>query len=270
SNFMPTADQLRPYVSDARMIALCSPLNPTGTVFSKEALSEICQMVIEENRRRAGNDKPLYIMYDQVYSVLCMDGIVHYDPVSLFPELREFTVCIDGMSKSFAGTGIRVGWAFGPQYIISRMRSILSHVGAWSPKAEQVAAASYLSDFNDVQNFLDSFLKAINERLEAFYQGFMQLKKDGFKVDAIVPQAAIYLTVQFDLKGLRTSSGKLLSTNDDVTNFLCDEAGVAIVPFSSFGSSVNDSWYRVSVGVAKSNDIPVILDQIRKALGTLS
>ncbi len=270
SNFMPVADQLRPFISEARMLALCSPLNPTGTVFSREALSEICQMVIDENRRRSGNDKPLYIMYDQVYSVLCMDGTTHYDPVSLFPELRDYTVCIDGMSKSFAGTGIRVGWAFGPQYIISRMRSILSHVGAWAPKAEQVATAAYLSDMEDVRHFLNDFLKAINQRLEGFYQGFMELKNEGFKVDAIVPQAAIYLTVRFDLNGMKTSSGKTLNTTDDVTNFLCDEAGVAIVPFSSFGSKSNDSWYRVSVGVVKTEDIPVMLHQIRKALATLS
>jgi aspartate aminotransferase len=270
SNFMPVADQLRPHIREARMLALCSPLNPTGTVFSKEALSEICQMVIDENNRRAGNQKPLYIMYDQVYSVLCMDGIEHHDPINLFPELREYTVCIDGMSKSFAGTGIRVGWAFGPQYIISKMRSILSHVGAWAPKAEQVAAATYLSDHDAVKQFLDQFLAAINERLDAFYNGFMALKADGFRVDAIVPQAAIYLTVRFDLKGMRTANGKILNNNEDITNFLCDEAGVAIVPFSSFGSSINDTWYRVSVGVAKTSDIPTILGQIRKALQGLS
>jgi aspartate aminotransferase len=69
---------------------------------------------------------------------------------------------------------------------------------------------------------------------------------------------------------MKTSSGKTLNTTDDVTNFLCDEAGVAIVPFSSFGSKSNDSWYRVSVGVVKTEDIPVMLHQIRKALATLS
>src|SRR5688572_14586516 len=139
NNFMPVADQLRPFVKEARMLALCSPLNPTGTVFSKEALAEICEMVIDENRRRAGTDKPLYILYDQVYSVLCFGETEHFDPVSLYPELRDYTVCIDGISKAFAATGVRVGWAFGPDFIMSKMRSILSHVGAWAPKAEQMA-----------------------------------------------------------------------------------------------------------------------------------
>jgi aspartate aminotransferase len=87
TNFMPVAGQLKPFISEARMLALCSPLNPTGTVFSKEVLDEICLMVIEENRRRSGQSKPLYIMYDQVYSVLCHGETQHHDPVSLHPRI---------------------------------------------------------------------------------------------------------------------------------------------------------------------------------------
>jgi aspartate aminotransferase len=269
-NFMPVASQLEPYIGDARMLALCSPLNPTGTVFSKEALTDICTMVIAENRRRAGRSKPLYIMYDQVYATLCFGETRHFDPVSLFPELREYTVCIDGMSKAFAGTGIRVGWAFGPQYIISKMRSILSHVGAWAPKAEQVASAVFLENQKAVNSFLAEFKQSINVRLQSFYDGFMDLKKEGFHVDAIAPQAAIYLTVRFDLKGKRKSDGSVLSDHNDITNFLCDEAGLAIVPFSSFGSAANDTWYRISVGVVKTDDIPLMILQLRQALSTLT
>jgi aspartate aminotransferase len=269
NNFMPVADQLRPFVKEARMLALCSPLNPTGTVFSKEALSEICEMVIDENRRRAGSDKPLYILYDQVYSVLCFGDTEHFDPVSLYPELREYTVCIDGISKAFAATGVRVGWAFGPDYIVSKMRSILSHVGAWAPKAEQVATAKFLKDEKAVNYFLEKFLKEIEDRLHEFYQGFLSLRAEGFKVDVITPQAAIYLTVQFDLVGMKTRTGKIISSTQDITDFLCDEAKLAIVPFSSFGSKQSDTWYRLSVGVAKMEEIPVIVEQLRNALSKL-
>lgn len=269
-NFMPTAAQLKPYISDARMLALCSPLNPTGTVFTREALAEICEMVIEENKRRLGNDKPLYILYDQVYSVLCFGDTRHEDPVSLYPELRDYTVCIDGISKAFAATGVRVGWAFGPDFIMSKMRSILSHVGAWAPKAEQVATGKFLEKENEVDSFLNGFLKQIEVRLHGFYQGMLSLRAEGYRVDVIAPQAAIYLTVQFDLTGMKTASGKVIQTTQDITDFLCDEAGLAIVPFSSFGSSTNGTWYRLSVGVAKEESIPVIIEQLRGALGTLS
>ena len=157
-------------------------------------------MVITENRRRLGNDKPLYILYDQVYSVLCFGETEHFDPVSLFPELRDYTVCIDGISKAFAATGVRVGWAFGPDFIISRMRSILSHVGAWAPKAEQVATAKFLMNDAEVDSYLETFLKDIeNSDFMIFTRDFFRLRAEGHRVNVITPQAAIYLTVQFDL-----------------------------------------------------------------------
>ena len=188
----------------------------------------------------------------------------------MYPELREYTVCIDGISKAFAATGVRVGWAFGPEYIVSKMRSILSHVGAWAPKAEQVATAKFLYNESAVDSFLEGFLTEIEKRLHAFYQGLMSLRAEGYKVDVIAPQAAIYLTAQFDLIGMKTPDGKIIRNTQDITDFLCDEAKLAIVPFSSFGSKVNNTWYRISVGVAKMEDIPVITEGLRNALGKLS
>jgi aspartate aminotransferase len=226
--------------------------------------------VIEENRRRAGNGKPLYILYDQVYSVLCFGETEHFDPVSLHPELREYTVCIDGISKSFAATGVRVGWAFGPQHIITRMKSILSHVGSWAPKAEQVATSKFLKDSHAVDTFLDKFLVELWDRLNAFYHGMLALRSEGHNVDVIAPQAAIYLTIRFDLIGMKTESGKIIHSTQDITDYLCDEAGLAVVPFSSFGSVQNGTWYRLSVGVSKKDDIPVIIEQLRTALTKLS
>lgn len=270
ANFMPTAAQLKPFISDARMLALCSPLNPTGTVFTKEALDEICQMVIAENIRRVGKQKPLYILYDQVYSVLCFGDTKHIDPVSLYPELRDYTVCVDGISKAFAATGVRVGWAFGPDFIMSKMRSILSHVGAWAPKAEQIATGKFLQQEHEVDSFLKHFLKEIEDRLHGFYQGLLSLRAEGHRVDVIAPQAAIYLTVRFDLIGMKTASGHIIQNTQDITDFLCDEAKLAIVPFSSFGSTTNGTWYRLSVGVAKAESVEVIIENLRSALSKLS
>ena len=138
---MPTADTIRPHLKGAKLLALCSPQNPTGTVFTREQLEEICDLVLEENRSRGEDEKPLYIMYDQIYGALLHGGEKHVDPVSLRPELRPYTVYVDGISKALAATGVRVGWALGPDYIIDKMKSILGHIGAWSPKAEQMATA---------------------------------------------------------------------------------------------------------------------------------
>src|ERR1700709_61966 len=154
NNFMPTADDIRPHLKGAALLALCSPLNPTGTMFNKKDLEEICDLVIAENKTRAAGEKPLYLLYDQIYSQLTFGVHKHYDPVSLRPELKDYTIFIDGASKCFASTGVRVGWGFGPTEVINHMKAIVGHMGAWSPKAEQVAMAKFLKNDNDVNGYL--------------------------------------------------------------------------------------------------------------------
>src|SRR5688500_4901694 len=144
NNFMPTVDEIRPFVKDATLLALCSPQNPTGTTFTKHDLEAICDMVLEENARRGDHEKKLYVMYDQMYWQLTFGDIEHYNPVSLRPDMHAYTVFIDAVSKVFAATGVRVGWAFGPTIIMDKMKAILSHVGAWAPMAEQKAVAKFL------------------------------------------------------------------------------------------------------------------------------
>ena len=143
NNFMPVADDIRPFISDACFLALCSPQNPTGTTFKKEDLQAICDMVVEENTRRGEDEKKLYVMFDQMYWHLTYDGIKHYDPVTLNPAMRNYTVYIDAISKVFASTGVRVGWSFGPAQVLNKMKAILSHVGAWAPMAEQKALIKF-------------------------------------------------------------------------------------------------------------------------------
>lgn len=270
NNFMPTAVELRPHLKDATLVALCSPLNPTGTIFQKHHLEEICDLIIEENKNRGEGEKPLYLMYDQIYWVLTFGESEHYNPVTLRPEMRDYTIFIDGISKCFAATGVRVGWSFGPKRIMDKMRAILSHVGAWAPKAEQVATAQFLKNKIAVDLFLSGFKDEVEERLLKFYEGFSQLKKDGFRVDCIVPQAAIYLTVQFDLKGMKTADGKTLVSQSDVTTHILNEAKLALVPFNAFGSSNDSTWYRLSVGTCNKNEIPEVFASLRNVLSKLS
>ena len=269
NNFMPTAAELRPHLKDATLVALCSPLNPTGTIFQKQTLEDICDMILEENKRRSADQKPLYLMYDQIYWALTFGESVHYNPVSLRPEMRDYTIFIDGISKCFAATGVRVGWSFGPRRIIDKMRAILSHVGAWAPRAEQVATARFLVKSAAVDQFLVGFKQEVNERLVRFYEGFSQLKKEGFKVDCIAPQAAIYLTVKFDLRGMKTAGGNTLSSQSDVTMHMLNEAKLALVPFNAFGSSDDSTWYRLSVGTCDKNEIPEVFTSLRKVLSQL-
>lgn len=266
--FMPTADEIKPHLSDVAMVALCSPLNPTGTVFTAEGLKDICEAIVAENKRR-GNGKPVYLLYDQIYWMLTHGDTVHVDPVSLCPEIREYTLYIDGLSKSLAATGVRVGWAFGPQKLINAMKSILGHIGAWAPKAEQVASAQYLNNPEPVKEFLGGFKNEINERLAGFYKGMQDLKSQGYPVDAIAPQAAIYLTVKFDLAG-KSFKGNKLETMKDVTAFLLNEVGLAVVPFYAFGAPEDSPWFRLSIGTSRMEDIRACFEKLNVILAELS
>ncbi len=280
NNFMPTAEELRPHIVKASLVALCSPLNPTGTSFSKEQLAKICDLILEENSRRMGlpanengnareqASKPLFLMYDQIYWCLSA-GKEHFDPVSLRPEMENYTVYIDGISKAFAATGVRVGWTFGPKKIMDKMKSILGHMGAWAPRAEQSACARYMMMDKDVDTYLDDINKKIASRLVAFHNGFQQLKKEGYRVDSIAPQAAIYLTVNFSLHGQKTAEGKVLKETKDMTKYILDEAKLAIVPFYAFGSSVDSPWYRLSVGTCKMEDVDAVISSLRNSLRKL-
>lgn len=269
-NFMPHASDIKPYISKANFVALCSPQNPTGTVFTKEGLEEICDLILEENKKRDASQKPVYLMYDQIYWALTFGDVKHYNPVILRPEMRDYTIFVDGISKSLAATGVRVGWSMGPKFIIDKMKAILTHVGAWAPKAEQLATAKYLTDLNSYDAFIDLQKEKISARLTGFYKGFQALKAAGFKVDAITPQAAIYLTVQFNLHGQKTANGTVLATTKDITKYLLDEAKLAIVPFSAFGASADSSWYRLSVGTCKLEDVDGAIANLKSALSKLS
>ena len=265
NNFMPTAAQIQPHIKGASLLALCSPLNPTGTTFSKEELEAICDLIIEENDTRKEGEKKLYLMYDQIYWTLTYGETQHHNPVSLRPEMKAYTIFIDGISKAFASTGVRVGWALGPAEVIIKMRGLNSHVGSWAPMAEQKAVARYLVQKDKVNEYLAHFKSELEIRLRNIYDGIIKLKQKGFNVDAVEPQAAIYLTIKIDLVG-QSANGVNLHNQADVTAYLLNEAKIAMVPFHAFGAGQHSSWYRLSVGVCKTNDIPDILENLEKAL----
>lgn len=268
-SFMPSADLLRPHIQEAGLVALCSPLNPTGTCFSAEDLSSICDLILEENARR-GNAKPVYLLYDQIYNELRLEGIEHVHPVQLRPEMRAYTIYIDGISKAYAATGVRVGWAHGPEFLMQKMKAILSHVGAWSPKPEQMACAEYLADKDEVESTVKLHNLMLAERLEGLYRGLELMKQAGLPIDVIAPEGALYLTVKIDVLGKCAKSGKVLNNAEDIAYWLIEDAGVGLVPFYAFGADREYPWFRLSVGTTRMEDLPKILEQLESALKTLN
>ncbi len=261
TNFFPTAAMILPHVKDARLLFITTPLNPTGTVMSRDEVFATATMVVEENRRRASiGERPLFLVWDHIYWMLTFGECRHYTPPQLVPEVAQWTIFVDGISKSLAATGLRVGWTVAPPAVAGRMRDILGHVGAWAPKPEQLATAKFLSDSAAVDAYRDEILRGLQDRLGALYAGFEAMRRDGLPVRAIVPQGAIYLSVQFDL------IGKGFSTNEEIRRFLLDRAGFAVVPFQAFGLKKEDGWFRLSAGAASVAEIEDGLARVRRAL----
>ena len=225
--------------------------------------------MVEENARRGSDERPLYLMYDQVYWMLTAHGIDHVDPISLRPEIAPYVVMVDAISKAFASTGLRVGWAVAPADLIRPMNDIVGHVGAWAPRPEQVATARFLGNEAAVDRYIDGMRRDVTARLDAVYNGLTAMREEGLPVDCVRPQGAIYVSARFALHGMQTPDGTVLHTDDDVRQYLLNAAGFAVVPFNAFGAQGDHGWFRLSIGVVSVEQIQGILPSLRRAIEAL-
>lgn len=261
TNFLPTAAQIRPLIRTARLLCINTPLNPTGTVMARGEVEAIARLVVEENARRTDRgERPLYLLWDQVYWMLTFGENRHYAPPQLVPESAPWTIIVDGISKAFAATGLRVGWCAAPAHVTARMRDILGHVGAWAPRPEQIAVARFLGMREEIERFHQEMLRGLQLRLNLLYDGFESMRRDGLPVRAIVPQGAMYLSAQFQFPG---------RTNEEIRKLLLDRAGFAAVPFQAFGLKREDGWFRLSAGAVSPEEIESGLRRVREALQLL-
>ncbi len=264
--FLPTAAQLAPHMRQARLIALNTPLNPTGTVISPDELRCICDLILAENRRRdTTRERSLFLLYDHIYWMLTFGTTRHYTPPEINPAMAAYTIFVDGISKAFAATGLRVGWAVAPPHIAARMRDLVGHIGAWAPRAEQLGSAQLLDDPTAIQAYHRTMLPGVQQRLDSLYTGIMAMQDAGLPVDAIPPQGAIYLSARFELVG-KTLNGVPLGSNEDIRRYLLERAGFAVVPFGAFGLKDESGWMRLSVGAASPEQIDAALPRVRRAL----
>ena len=265
--FHPTPEQIAAVLPTARLVALCSPSNPTGTAIGAEPLAAICRLIVAENERRAASgERPVFLMYDQVYWATAFDTARPAMPTALVPEVAPYTVLIDAISKSLAATGLRVGWALAHPAVIARMSDFLGHVGAWAPKPEQVATAEFLAEPEAFRDHRAAMERRLRERLEALYRGFKRMRERGVAVDATAPEGTLYLAARFPL-GV-TVRGRILRTNEDVRRLLLEEAGMAVVPFQAFALPNEDGWMRFSVGAVSLKAIEAGMQRLAETFGT--
>jgi aspartate aminotransferase len=266
SRFMPTRASLEDAVRGARLLVLCSPQNPAGTAFTEEALGGICDLVLEENARRSASERPLYVMYDQVYWTITFGAVRHVHPVQVRPAMAPYTIYIDGASKSLAGTGIRVGWIVAPPDLAAPMSALVGHIGAWAPKAEQGAVAAFIEDGAAFTAYRETMVARVGERLDALYDALVAMRDDGLPVDVIAAEGAIYLSAQFALSGRTAPDGTLLDSDEAVRAYLLRAAGMAVVPLRAFGSVGDLGWFRLSAGAVSVAQIARLAPRLRAAL----
>ena len=181
------------------------------------------------------------------------------------PDAAPWVIALDGISKAFAATGLRLGWTLAAPPVITRMKDLLGHVGAWAPRPEQVATAEFLGDPTAIAEFRATMDAALRARLDALYRGFSTLRAAGYPVDCIAPQGAIYLSLQLDLVGRRIGDQRVES-NESIRRLLLDRAGLAVVPFQAFGLKEETGWFRLSTGAVSLQDIDDAFPRIRALL----
>jgi aspartate aminotransferase len=223
-------------------------------------------MVLEENKKRLRRGaKPCYVLFDHVYWRMTY-GRTHYHPVGMFPEMMDYTIYTDGASKNYAGTGLRDGWAAIPEHIIQPMTNIIAHMGAWAPKAEQLALADYLPMREAQARYIKALTDKMGGRLQRLHETIQGLKEEGFPVDNIAPQGGLFLSIYFGLEGYKTPNGHTLRSSEDIRRYLLEEGKCAFVPFEAFGDDENTGWFRASVSGIEEEQIGYSLDCLREAL----
>lgn len=269
TNFMPTAAQVKETIADKSVMLFClnSPLNPCGTVITRETLAEICRVILAENKMRSEFGwRPVFFMFDQVYWPLVFGEGQHHHPLALVPELAPWTIYIDGISKWLVGTGLRLGWAIVPSYLYDPIRDFLGHMGAWAPRPVQAATAKFMADPIAFTTFQQTLRVQVQERLNLVQHHFKAMQDADLPVSIMEPQGAIYASVGINLVGRTTPDGKTLHTNNDIRRYLLNTAHVALVPFQAFGFAEDTGWFRISVGAVGTSSLAEGLKRMRAAI----
>lgn len=271
NGFQPTLAELETHMRAARLICLCSPGNPTGTAMDPDTFRSILEAIVEENRRREGlgDERPLFLLYDQIYSSIRVKDNKHRYALALVPESAPYVLTMDGASKSFSATGLRVGWLLAAPAIVKKVGELVSHMGAWAPHAEQVGLTELLNDPDTIAEYRETMDAAVHERLDALHRGFAAMRDDGLPVDVLCPDGAIYVSLQLKLRGKRVG-GRVLQDNEAIRSLVLEQAGVAIVPFQAFGLMRETGWFRLSVGAVSMEDIAEALSRIRALLSLVT
>ncbi|WP_027597168.1 pyridoxal phosphate-dependent aminotransferase [Pseudomonas sp. MOIL14HWK12:I2] len=228
--FRLTAEALDAAITPrTRWVMLNSPSNPSGAAYGEEHYRPLLEVLLRHPQ--------VWLMVDDMYEHILYDGFRFVTPAALEPRLRERTLTINGVSKAYAMTGWRLGYAGGPKALIQAMASVQSQVTSCPCSVSQAAAIAALDGPQDI----------VRERCELFRQR-RDLVVDALNavpgLSARRPEGAFYVYASCaGVLGRRTPVGELIDSDTAFARYLMDEGGVAVVPGSAFGLA---PYFRVS------------------------
>ncbi|HBY57596.1 MAG TPA: aspartate aminotransferase [Candidatus Atribacteria bacterium] len=231
-----------------KLLILNSPNNPTGAVYEPEELKKIAQLLLKYN---------IYCLCDEIYEKLIYDNAEHLTIASLSKEVKEKIIIINGVSKSYAMTGWRIGYAAGPEEIISGMSKIQGHSTSNPNSIAQKASVEALLGRQDT---IEAMRKAFDERRKYMVERLNKIEG----VSCLAPSGAFYAfpNVSKILKKGIEYNGKKIDNSFDLSNFILQEAEVALIPGSAFEA---EGYLRLSYA-ASLEDIKEGLSRIENIL----
>jgi len=245
-----TPDQLKKAITPrTKIIVLNSPSNPTGMIYSEEELRALARVI---------SDTGIYVLSDEIYEKLIYDGARHVSIASFSEDLYARTVTVNGVSKTYSMTGWRIGYAAGPEPIISAMETIQSQETSNPCSISQKAALAALTG---PQDFLTSWVSEFSERRLYMVERLNAMEG----VSCITPKGAFYVFPDVSAHYGKRFNGKPINGSVDLCDYLLAERHVAFVPGAGFGA---DAFVRISYA-ASMNDIEKALNRLEEGLKKL-
>ncbi|MFZ6016584.1 MAG: pyridoxal phosphate-dependent aminotransferase [Nitrospirota bacterium] len=232
-----------------KALILNSPSNPTGLTYDKKMLEKIAEVVLQYK---------VYIISDEIYEKLLYDGVRHISIASLSDEIKNKTIVVNGLSKSYAMTGWRIGFAAGPKEIIKAMTNIQSQSTSNPTSIAQKAAIEALTG---PQDFIDIMLAEFDRRRRLLISELNSIPN----MSCLTPTGAFYAFPNTFRLYKKSAEGKTISSSSDLALYLLEEAKVAVVHGEAFG---NDNYIRLSYATS-IDEIKKGVDRIKEAVSKL-
>ncbi len=233
-DFKMTAQQLEAAITPkTRMLILCSPSNPTGSVYGKEELKALADVILSHD--------DLFVLADEIYEHINYIG--HHESIAQFPGMKERAIIINGVSKAYAMTGWRIGYMAAPEWIVKGCNKLQ---GQYTSGPCSVSQKTAEAAYTESQECVEQMRQAFERRRDLI----VELAKDIPGLEVNTPQGAFYLFPKCSSFFGKSCNGRTINTSSDLAMYLLEEAHVATVGGDAFG---DPDCFRMSYATSDDN-----------------